>query len=581
MRKILLTLLLPCLIFGEDFLKMEDVHTLVSTLLERHEKKTLDQTMIQKAYVNFLNTFDPHKIYLLKGEVKKVEAKAKRHAKQHFEEYQSKDYSSFHALFTLAKKAILRSRNLRQSYVFSTEPFQEYDTFAPNEAILAERIAVWHTNYKDAFSEDKENHYLFLHDNGTPFTQKERENCIALYTVKAFAKTLDAHTSFYDEKEALKMRQQLEKSFYGIGLHLTESKGAISILDFIENTPAKECGMLQIGDTLIQIDDWHVQGQSLAETLEHLHRPYPKTVRLQFERHGSPFWVTLDKTLIATEDGRVSCISIPCKAGTIGIISVPSFYRGAGGISTAEDLKKCVLELKSQGRLRGIIIDLRNNSGGFLSQAVESTGLFISSGVVVISKYNDGKTRYFRDIDGKTLFDGPIIVLTSAMTASAAEIFAGTLQDYGIALIVGDPTTYGKGSIQSQTITQGHEDGSYFKVTIGKYYTVSGKSPEKRGVLADISVPGPYFQRKSSESAIDSIDAAFEDPLIDIHPGLKSWFVRYYLPQAQNKRTHWKKHITRLKALSYKRLKRHSLPLSPEAQMQETIHILQNALILL
>ena len=161
-------------------------------------------------------------------------------------------------------------------------------------------------------------------------------------------------------------------------------------------------------------------------------------------------------------------------------------------------------KLKSQGNLRGLILDLRSNSGGFLSQAVKVAGLFISDGVIVISKYSNGEEKFYRDVDGKTVYDGPLVVLTSKATASAAEIVAQALQDYGVALVVGDEHTYGKGTIQTQTVTD-NRSTSYFKVTVGKYYTVSGHTPQKEGVKADIVVPGRWSKEKIGEMSIDAI----------------------------------------------------------------------------
>ncbi len=123
---------------------------------------------------------------------------------------------------------------------------------------------------------------------------------------------------------------------------------------------------------------------------------------------------------------------------------------------------------------------MRENSGGFLSQAVRVSGLFISSGVVVISKYGDGSLKYYRSMDGSPHYQGPLVILVSRGSASATEIVAQTLQDYGVALVAGDIQTYGKGTIQHQTVTSDRTN-SFFKVTVGRYYTVSENRPKSKG----------------------------------------------------------------------------------------------------
>jgi carboxyl-terminal processing protease len=134
---------------------------------------------------------------------------------------------------------------------------------------------------------------------------------------------------------------------------------------------------------------------------------------------------------------------------------------------------------------------MRENSGGFLSQAVKIAGLFVPNGIIVISKYHDGEARYTRDVDGKMYYSGPLILLVSKASASAAEIVTGALQDYGVALVAGDERTYGKGTMQYQTITD-VQASNFYKVTVGRYYTLSGRSTQIEGIQADIVLPTEY-----------------------------------------------------------------------------------------
>ena len=176
-----------------------------------------------------------------------------------------------------------------------------------------------------------------------------------------------------------------------------------------------------------------------------------------------------------------------------------------------------------------------------------------------MSKYSDGEQHYYRDLDGKAYYDGPLVVLTSRLTASAAEIVAQSLQDYGVALVVGDEQTYGKGTIQAQTITEG-DSSQYFKVTVGKYYTVSGVTPQVRGVKADVLLPGEYSSLEVGEGYLeaplgnDQVHAAFKDNLWDIEPQARAWYAQYYLPTLQAREQEWTAMLPLLRERSGARL---------------------------
>jgi carboxyl-terminal processing protease len=178
----------------------------------------------------------------------------------------------------------------------------------------------------------------------------------------------------------------------------------------------------------------------------------------------------------------------------------------------------------------------------------------------VISKYGKGDIHYLRNITSKKYFDGPVVVLTSKMSASASEIVAQALQDYGVALIVGDTRTFGKGSIQYQTITDENAD-LFFKVTVGKYYTVSGRSAQIEGVKADIVVPSHYAPYKIGERYLeyplpaDQVTPAYMDPLSDLDEKSKTLFRKRYLPELQKVVSIWQQALSSLKERSAQRIK--------------------------
>jgi carboxyl-terminal processing protease len=269
--------------------------------------------------------------------------------------------------------------------------------------------------------------------------------------------------------------------------------------------------------------------------------------------------VELVRSKMTLPDQRVDVQAEPFGDGVIGKITLHSFYEGDDGISSEKDVKKAIDQLRELGPLYGLVLDMRDNTGGFLSQSIKVTGLFISSGVVVISKYSDNTMKFYRTVDGVRHYDGPLVVLISRGSASATEIVAQSLKDYGVAVIVGDEQTYGKGTIQHQTITS-EGPPAFFKVTIGRYYTVSGKSTQIDGVKADIIVPSSLNFEEMGEAYLeyplpsDWVANAYQDPLSDIDPMARKWFQKYYIPTLQQKETTWEESLPQLRINSMRRV---------------------------
>ena len=247
----------------------------------------------------------------------------------------------------------------------------------------------------------------------------------------------------------------------------------------------------------------------------------------------------------------------------IAHIRLFSFYQDPND-SSASDIKAALDEIKKDHQLEGVVLDLRGNAGGLLPQAVAVTGLFIQKGVVVSIKDSAGNIQHLRNFDGKVTWDGPLIVLTNKGSASAAEIVAQTLKDYGRALLVGDPFTWGKGSYQTFTLDSGNVDKvnpqGEFKVTRGLYYTVSGKSPQLTGTKVDIEVPGGLTELEIGESYAkfplenDEIPPNFIDNLSDIHPFHRGKMMRMYKKDQQPRTDLYGKHLDRLKSNSDQRI---------------------------
>lgn len=575
-------------------LHVEDVKQIMSQIFEKQgSSKDVSTQVIRNSFKIYIEQFDPYKTYLLESEVQPYLNLSDSQVAEIMEEYRRNDLDSYVELNNLIQKSIVRARKIRSEINpddllgMKAEDFKAASaTYPKSENDLKRRIRLQMADFlsheKKRFgsayvqqnkerlvnvylnsAKNFENQYLPVNFNSSQIATLADEDQFLIHVLKALSRSLDAHTSYLDSSEASDMRVRLNKGFNGVGLILREQGKAIVVGGFTPNGPASKSNKIQVGDEILEVDGQRTADLAIDQVRDALQGAKNMPVTMTFKRPGSDrtFEVTLRRDTIIINEGRAEVSYESFGNGIIGIIKLDSFYRGPNGISSESDVKKAIQDLDDKGNLRGLVLDLRENTGGFLSEAVKVAGLFITNGVIVISKYNSGEERFYRDMDSSTAFDGPLIVLTSRATASAAEIVAQALQDYGVAIVVGDEQTYGKGTIQSQTVTRGDGNGSYFKVTVGKYYTVSGKTPQIEGVKADIVVPGKFSAMDLGEEFLDipkesneKIDAAFSDSLKDVSPSLKSWYLRYYMPTIQKPRADWTGILSKLKDNSKYRL---------------------------
>jgi carboxyl-terminal processing protease len=582
----------------EELLQVSDVHKIMEQIFARHvDKKQMSSEIIRHAFKLYIEQFDPQGTYLLESEVTPYLKMNEQQVAKVVAEYKEGNYEAFEALNKLFQKSIVRARGIRESLEQNPQGLLKSMAGAPqpakqidypddlaqlNDRIRGELAAYLQSEIKrygerpaagadskllkdyESRLRENEDGYLYTHRDGSPLSPQEKENLFVLHVLKALAKSLDAHTDVFNQNEAYDMRVRLEKGFDGVGIVFNQNAQGIVVSNLIENGPAAKQGEIKPGDLLISINGTDIQGSPFEKVMELLKGSKGEKVELGWKRKvkdkESTFTVTLQRETIVLDKDRVQVSSEKFGNGIIGRITLHSFYQNDQGINSEADVRAAIDKLDAQGNLRALILDLRDNSGGFLSQAVKVAGLFITNGVIVVSKYSNGEEKIYRDMDGKVAYDGPLIVLTSKATASAAEIVAQAIQDYGVGVIVGDEQTYGKGTIQSQTVTE-NKGSSLFKVTVGKYYTVSGKTPQLQGVKADIVVPGPFSKLQFGEEDLeytlkgeDRINPAFTDKLQDIDPNLKPWYLKYYMPTLQHRTNLWKAQLPLLKKNSAYRL---------------------------
>ncbi|MBS0622551.1 MAG: S41 family peptidase, partial [Verrucomicrobia bacterium] len=398
---------------------------------------------------------------------------------------------------------------------------------------------------------------------GTPAEQK---GMMLAYVLKATANALDSQTAYFTPEEAHNFMIDLQQRLFGIGVQLHDTLDGFTVTRIIEGGPAAHQGGLFEQDLVIGVNGESVIGMDIADAVQLIRGKADTPVILTVLREVGGETARLDVTLrrgeVVFKEARIESSYEPFEEGIIGTVALYSFYQDRKASSTS-DLREAIEKLQAKGPLKGLILDLRRNTGGLLPQAIAVCGLFISKGIVASIRDNEGKIQYLRNPTTAVAYDGPLIVLVSRLSASASEIVAGALQDYGRAILVGDPTTYGKGTFQTSTIDtmggQRVDPKGEFKVTRGSYFTVAGRSPQIVGVTSDIVAPGTFSQLEIGEKYAkyplenDAIAPNFEDDLSDIPLRYREQVRRTYHFDLQQRLNCYTCHLPLLKKASLKR----------------------------
>ncbi|MCJ7775209.1 MAG: S41 family peptidase, partial [Desulfobulbaceae bacterium] len=294
--------------------------------------------------------------------------------------------------------------------------------------------------------------------------------------IKGMVNNLDPHSSFMTKEEYRELMLETKGSFTGIGVEITVKDNVLTVVSPIEGTPADKVGM-KAGDKIIKIEDTRTKDMSLMEAVKKIRGPKGTKVNLTIMREGEakPLEFSITRGVIPLISVRQYFLT-----PEIGYVRVSNFQS-----KTVNDLSEALEEMEKGREIKGLVLDLRNNPGGLLSQAIEVSDLFLNSGLIVstkgrISSQNITATAH-ADKKSRTY---PIIVLVNSGSASAAEIVAGALQDNKRALVLGT-RTFGKGSVQTILPLS---DGSGLRLTTARYYTPSGKSIQSSGFVPDIEL---------------------------------------------------------------------------------------------
>ena len=339
--------------------------------------------------------------------------------------------------------------------------------------------------------------------------------------VSIITNAMDPHSEFFPPVDKRYFDEQMSGRFFGIGASLVYDEGNIKINTLLAGSPAWKSGEVQVGDIILKV------GQDKEEPTELTGFVVEDAVKLIRGKKGTPVKLTLKK-----QDGSVKIVTlvrdeivqdesfarsaiINNGSSRIGYIYLPEFYADfdrPNGARCYIDVAKEIMKLK-EDKVDGIVMDLRNNGGGSLYDVVQMVGLFIDKGPVVQVKDRDGKPNILEDKNREVLYDGPLTVMVNEFSASASEIFAAAIQDYGRGIVIGSTSTYGKGTVQRNLgldlesgFLNSNSDLGTIKLTLQKFYRVNGGSTQLRGVVSDIILPDNFeylkFREKDDPDAL-------------------------------------------------------------------------------
>lgn len=390
---------------------------------------------------------------------------------------------------------------------------------------------------------------------GDTMRKTETDEVLEMY-LTALCTCFDPHSSYMSPRTLKDFQIQMELKLEGIGAALRSEDGYTIVAQIVPGGAAASDGRLKAGDKIIAVSDEKgelvdVVEMKLTKVVDHIRGKRGTKVTLKVIPAAGGDIATIDLVRQTIElkssevKGEILDVDTRVKgtAGRVGVIHIPSFYRDFRGAengdqdfkSTSRDVKKVLKDFAAKGGVDAVIIDLRMNGGGALTEAIEVSGCFIDEGPVVQVKNQKGKIKELYDEEAGYDYRGPVVVVTNRLSASASEIFAGVIKDYGRGLVVGDRTTHGKGTVQSVMnvgrqmlqFLAAPEQGA-LKLTINQFYRVNGDSTQNLGVPSDVALPSVIDNMDLGESfldyamAFDKIQSAPHDQLKNVTPEIVS-----------------------------------------------------------
>lgn len=322
--------------------------------------------------------------------------------------------------------------------------------------------------------------------------------------INCISEQFDPHTNYFDPIIKKSFDQRMSGKLEGIGARLQKQHEYTKVIELIYGGPAWKQGDLEVGDLILKVaqaegEPLNIVGMRLDKAIEFIKGKKGSKVNLTVKKiDGTTKVITIIRDVVELEETFVKSSVIEKNNRKFGVIHLPSFYIDfdkKNSRNSATDMAQEIERLKKDN-IEGLVLDLRNNGGGSLQTAIEISGLFIKNGPMVQVKYRKSEAEVREDKNNKIQWNGPLVVLVNELSASASEIFAAAMQDYGRAVIIGGKQTYGKGTVQSVLdLNRYHnlnEDLGALKMTIQKFYRINGDSNQLEGVHSDVELPSRY-----------------------------------------------------------------------------------------
>ncbi|MBX3039415.1 MAG: carboxy terminal-processing peptidase [Bdellovibrionaceae bacterium] len=511
-----------------------------------------DAELAGRVVDQYLKRVDPSKIYLTQVEANKVRSlmqnvfeKTKKQDCSFLPEIQALLLDKVKSRAEFVKKFLGKDFKFdsKAEFVYEPDKAPYPKTDADAEAFLKKYLNFQIANYlaTDMKIDEAKDRVIKNYERIVRRTMETSEDDLYAGYLDSFARALDPHSSFFSRDVLADFNIQMSLSLEGIGATLSSEDGFTVVEALVPGGAAAKSGQIEPQDKIVAVGQEkgpmeNVIDQDLKDVVKKIRGDKGTKVRLSILRKDGDkkrrLEVTLVREKVNLEDQAASILYMDKEIGgkkqKIGVIDFPSFYADSrrGGRSSAADLKKLIQEAREK-KVSGLVLDLSNNGGGSLEDAVKIAGLFFKTGnVVKQSSKGESGEQTLADVDGKVDWSGPLVVLTSRISASASEIVAGTLQDYKRAIIVGGDHTFGKGSVQS--VLPMPSNLGAIKVTVGMFFVPGGNSTQHRGVDADVILPGPYSTDEVGEKSLDyslppKTISGFLSPNAYVKDGAEAW----------------------------------------------------------
>ena len=513
---------------------------MITTVLSRYHYKdfALDDSLSSILFDKFIQSLDYSKIYFYQSDIDSFEK----------ERYLFDDYlldgniQPFFDIFNIYKHRMAE----RMEYV-DTILTRGFDFTLPDSMEISRENSNWIKTWtemdklwdlrikNDALSlyltgKDEEAIKSNLgkrYENFTRALYQYNSEDVFQLAMNSYTTAVEPHTNYFSPITSDNFKIDMSLSLEGIGARLMTEDGYTKVVEIIPGGPASQSKLLDVDDRIIAVAQGtdgefvDVVGWRITDVVQLIRGPKETIVRLQLLKAkdgvtAKPEDITLvrDKVKLEDQAAKKEVIKVTNNGVEykIGVIKIPIFYNDFEGVqrgdknskSTSVDVKKLLQELE-QEKVDGVVIDLRNNGGGALTEAIDVTGLFIEDGPVVQVKNAAGYVEVDDDVDPSIIYSGPLAVLVNRFSASASEIFAAAIQDYGRGVIVGEQT-YGKGTVQSivelnKMARSSSNDFGQLKYTIAKFYRINGGSTQHLGVIPDIEFPSYIDAHDFGESS--------------------------------------------------------------------------------